>query len=144
MLTRFTRALQIHILLRCVPVGTAMLLILAALPARAQMFDPTLTVGGGIQGSYVHTEPSATGAKSTDTFALNHLRLYFSGDITKDISAMINTDYSSGTDTLQVLDAVGMYHPSSMFNIWFGRFLPPSDRADMYGPFYANQFAVYN
>ena len=75
---------------------------------------------------------------------MNHLRLYFSGDITKDISAMINTDYSSGPNTMQVLDAVGMYHPSPMFNIWFGRFLPPSDRANMYGPFYANQFAVFN
>ncbi len=31
-----------------------------------------------------------------------------------------------------------------MFNVWFGRFLPPSDRANLYGPFYANEWAVYN
>jgi hypothetical protein len=144
MLTRFIRALQFRILVRCVPACAAVFLVLSALPAMAQTFAPTLTVGGGIQGSYVHTEPSGTGANDTDTFALNHLRLYFSGDITKDISAMINTDYSSVANTMQVLDAVGMYHPSSMFNIWFGRFLPPSDRANMYGPFYSNQFAVFN
>ncbi len=29
------------------------------------------------------------------------------------------------------------------FNIWFGRFLPPSDRANLYGPFYAHEWAVY-
>jgi hypothetical protein len=30
-----------------------------------------------------------------------------------------------------------------MFNIWAGRFLPPVDRADLYGPFYADNWAVY-
>src|SRR5262245_20473014 len=93
-------------------------LLLAALPAGAQTFDPTLTVGAGIQGSYVHTEPN--GSPSTDQFQLNHLRLYFSGDITKNFSAMVNTDYSSSTDNMQVLDAVGMFHTSPKFNIWFG------------------------
>ena len=50
----------------------------------------TLTVGAGVQASYDHTEPDA--GKSDDQFALNHLRLYFSGDITKNISAMVNTE----------------------------------------------------
>ena len=27
-----------------------------------------------------------------------------------------------------------------MFNVWFGRFLPPSDRAKLYGPFYSNEW----
>ena len=30
-----------------------------------------------------------------------------------------------------------------MFNIWAGRFLPPSDRANLYGPFYAHEWDVY-
>ena len=29
------------------------------------------------------------------------------------------------------------------FNIWAGRFLPPSDRANLYGPFYAHEWGVY-
>ena len=29
------------------------------------------------------------------------------------------------------------------FNIWVGRFLPPSDRANLYGPYYAHHWAVY-
>ena len=104
-------------------------------------FEPTLTVGAGIQSSYLHTQPN--GGKALDQFALNHLRLYFSGDITKNISAMVNTDYNSVTNNMQVLDAVGEFHTSPMFNVWFGRFLPPSDRANLYGPFYANEWAVY-
>jgi hypothetical protein len=119
----------------------------AASPLWAQTFEPTLTVGGGIQTSYEHSQPE--GGNELDTFSLNHLRLYFSGDITKDISAMINTDYinstgSSTNNTMQVLDAVGEYHPSPMFNIWFGRFLPPSDRDNYTGPFYANLWAMYH
>lgn len=107
----------------------------------AQSFDPSLTVGAGIQGSYSHTE--TTGASGLDQFSLNHARLYFSGDVTKDISVMFNTDYSSGTNTMQILDAVGQFHVSPKVNIWFGRFLPPSDRANLYGPFYANEWSVY-
>ncbi len=29
------------------------------------------------------------------------------------------------------------------FNIWAGRFLPPSDRANLYGPFYSHEWSVY-
>jgi hypothetical protein len=114
---------------------------LAALPLCAQTFDPTLTVGAGIQGSYEHTEPN--GVKPVDQFALDHLRLYFSGDITKNISAMVNTDYSTANNTMQILDAAGEFHTSPMLNVWFGRFLPPSDRANLYGPFYSHEWAVF-
>ena len=109
------------------------------LPQGPRSLTPTLTVGAGIQTSYDHSEPD--GGASTRSFALNHLRLYFSGDITKNISAMFNTDYDSSSNKIGVLDAVGEFHSSPMFNIWFGRFLPPSDRANLYGPFYANEWA---
>ena len=107
----------------------------------AQDFNPSLTVGAGVQGSYSHTEN--TGAPGLDQFSLNHARLYFSGDVTKDISVMFNTDYSSTNNTMQILDAVGQFHVSPQVNVWFGRFLPPSDRANLYGPFYANEWSVY-
>jgi len=116
-------------------------LALGASPLWAQTFEPTLTVGAGIQGSYDHTQPE--GGDALDQFSLNHLRLYFSGDITKNISAMVNTDYDSSLNTMKVLDAVGEFHASPMFNIWLGRFLPPSDRANFHGPFYSNEWAVY-
>jgi hypothetical protein len=116
-------------------------LLLAASPIWAQDFDPTFSVGGGIRTSYDHTEP--TGGKDTDQFELDRARLYFSGDVTKNISVMFNTDYSSVTNSMEILDAVGEFHISPEFNIWFGRFLPPSDRANLYGPFYAHDWAVF-
>jgi len=141
MLTRYVPPVRFLVFLRGVTACLAGLLLFAASPLRAQMFEPTLTVGAGVQASYDHTEPDA--GKSDDQFALNHLRLYFSGDITKNISAMVNTEYNTGSNDIGVLDAVGMFHTSLMFNVWFGRFLPPSDRANLYGPFYANEWAVY-
>jgi hypothetical protein len=124
--------------------GLIALLLLAVSPTRAQTdaFDPSFSVGGGIQTSYHHTEP--TGAPDTDNFTLDHARLYFSGDVTKNISVMFNTDYTSGNDNMNILDAVGQFHISPKLNIWFGRFLPPSDRDNLTGPFYANEWAVYN
>ena len=148
MLKSFFRATRMFIFQRRAPAFLAGLLFLAASPLWAQMadFQPTLTVGAGIQTSYDHAQPD--GGKAVDTFGLDHLRLYFSGDITKYLSAMVNTDYIANTNgingnSLQVLDAVGQFHMSPMINIWFGRFLPPSDRANLYGPFYANEYKVY-
>ena len=121
-------------------------LILVASPLRAQTerFEPTLTVGAGIQGSLHHTETSLPGSNlGVDNFTLDHARLYFSGDITKYIGAMFNTDYNSVDDKMHILDAVGQFHLSPQFNVWFGRFLPPTDRANLYGPFYAHHWSVY-
>src|ERR1700682_1189864 len=142
MRTRFVRTVRFLIFLRCVTACLAGFLVWTASPLRAQDFEPTLTVGAGIQGSYDHTAPN--GSKALDQFSLNHLRLYFSGDITKNISAMVNTDYNNVTNNMQVLDAVGQFHISPMFNVWFGRFLPPSDRANLYGPFYSHEWAVFS
>ena len=142
MLMRFFRKARFSILLRCAPAFVAGFLMLVASPLGAQTFTPTLTVGAGIQTSYDHTEPD-TGT-SLDQFSLNHLRLYFSGDITPYLSAMVNTEYTSSSNTMGVLDAVGEFHTSPMFNVWFGRFIAPSDRANLYGPFYSNEWAVYS
>jgi hypothetical protein len=141
MLTRFFRRASFSILLRYAPAFAAGFLMFVTSPLGAQTFTPSLTVGAGIQTSYDHDNPD--GSTPTDTFALNHLRLYFSGDITNYLSAMVNTEYNTGTNNIGVLDAVGEFHTSPMFNVWFGRFLPPSDRADLYGPFYANEWAVF-
>ncbi len=61
----------------------------------------------------------------------------------KDVSVMFNTDYDSSTNKIGILDAAGQFSISPKFNVWFGRFLPPSDRANLYGPFYANEWAVF-
>ena len=57
---------------------------------------------------------------------------------------MFNTDYDSASNKIGVLDAVAEFHAVSRVNIWVGRFLQPSDRANLYGPFYSHQWGPYN
>jgi hypothetical protein len=115
-------------------------LILAPL-SRAQVTLGPVTVGAGLRTSFVNTQPD--GADSTNQFLVNDARLYFNGPVTDKIKFMFNTDYDGATDHLAVLDAVARFEFSSKFNIWAGRFLEPSDRANLYGPFYAHNWAVY-
>lgn len=121
-------------------------------PLWAQESDtPTVTVGGGLQTSFVHHEPDD--GEGTDSFRVNSLRLYVNGSTTSNIKFMINTDIQYGgslgapnpdqnTD-FHILDAVAQIELSEKFNVWVGRFLPPSDRANLTGPYYAHHWAVY-
>src|ERR1700680_4310125 len=80
---RTTRALTLQ---RCLPALFAGLLISAASPLWAQTFEPTVTVGAGIQSSYQHVDPKV--GNSLDQFSLNHARLYLSGAVIKDVGVV--------------------------------------------------------
>ena len=56
---------------------------------------------------------------------------------------MFNTEYDGASNKIGVLDAVARFEMSPKFNVWMGRFLPPSDRANLYGPYYAHHWGVY-
>jgi hypothetical protein len=56
---------------------------------------------------------------------------------------MFNTEYDGSGNHVTVLDAVARLEWSDQVNFWVGRMLPPSDRANLYGPYYANHWAVY-
>jgi len=120
--------------------------------ALADISLPPITVGAGLQTNFYDcnkgcinspgTVPS--GDSSVDGFALDSIRLYVNGAVTNQIKFTFNTEYTgSGTNTVGVLDAIGRFEFSDKFNIWAGRFLPPSDRANLYGPYYANNWAPY-
>jgi len=119
---------------------SAGLLLCSTAAAVAQTPVP-VSVGAGVQTSFVHTSPD-TGT-STDVFALNSVRLYVSGTAAPKVKFMFNTEYDGGSNKIGVLDAVARFEMSPQFNIWAGRFLPPSDRANLYGPYYAHHWAVY-
>ena len=124
-------------------VSSLMLCIGTPTPAQAQDAPlPPITVGAGVQTSFVHTEPD--GADSVDAFALNSARLYVNGPVTNTIKFMFNTEYNSVGNDVEILDAVARLEFSEKFNVWFGRFLPPSDRSNLYGPYYAHHWAVYS
>ncbi len=114
-----------------------------ALSASAQTAAPPVTLGAGLQTSFVHDEPDE--ADGTDSFVLNSVRFYVNGNATDKIKFMVNTDihYGGGTSDINILDAVARLEFSDKFNIWVGRFLPPSDRANLYGPYYSHHWSVY-
>jgi len=127
---------------RCAPAVPILLGVLSlAVPSSAQVNLGPVTVGAGLQTSFAHTDTD--GGSSTDQFMVGHARLYVSGPITEQIKFMFNTDYDSSTNKIGIMDAVGQIGINSKFNIWAGRFLPPSDRANLYGPFYSHNWAVY-
>jgi hypothetical protein len=115
--------------------------LILAPQSRAQTTLGPITVGGGLRTSFVSTIPD-TGT-TTNQFLLNDVRLYLNGPVNDWIKFMFNTDYDGATNKVGVLDAVAEIGKSPEFNIWFGRFLEPSDRANLYGPFYAHEWNVY-
>jgi hypothetical protein len=115
--------------------------LLIVTPLRAQDAPlPPVSIGAGVRTSFVHTDPASGDA--TDAFLLDSLRLYVSGAVTKQIKFMVNTEYDGGNH-IDVMDAAAQFEFSPKFNIWAGRFLPPSDRANLYGPYYAHHWAVF-
>jgi len=116
--------------------------MLAGAPLRAQDAPlPPVTVGAGVQTSFVHDVPQ--GASSTNAFVLNSVRLYVNGSAADKVKFMFNTEYDGAGNHVTVLDAVARFEMSDQLNIWVGRMLPPSDRANLYGPYYAHHWAVY-
>lgn len=109
--------------------------------AHAQVDLGPVTVGAGLRTEFDTTKPE--GSPYTNQFLLDDIRLYVNGNVTKDVKFMFNTDYDQATNKLGVLDAVARIEVSPEINFWAGRFLPPSDRANLYGPFFAHQWGVY-
>ncbi len=107
----------------------------------AEINLPPVSVGAGIRTSFAHTDPDA--GDEIDDFALNSARIYISGKATENISLMFNTEYNSDDEEMRVIDAVAQFSFSDELNIWAGRFLPPSDRANLYGPYYASHWGVF-
>lgn len=121
--------------------GTALL----TLPVSVVLADvtlPAVSVGAGVRTSFTNYNPDV--GEETSDFELNSARIYIGGKVTDQISLMFNTEYTAGSEDIAVIDAAVKFEFSDKFNIWAGRFLPPSDRANLYGPYYANHWGVYN
>jgi hypothetical protein len=128
--------------LRAAAVALAALVAARSAPLFAQDAPlPPVTIGAGLRTDVAHTAPD--GGDATDAFTLDDIRLYVSGAATKTIKFMFNTAYNANGNDVEVLDAVAQIEFSPRFNVWFGRFLPPSDRANLYGPYYAHHWSVY-
>ncbi|QVL44754.1 MAG: porin [Methylophilaceae bacterium] len=108
--------------------------------------DKSITAGFGFITSYLSQEDGApNGSDRSNDFNLNSARLYLSGSLNKYIKGMLNTERSGGGSGLQasganveVIDANVQLQITPEIAIWAGRFLPPSDRANMAGPYYSS------
>lgn len=102
--------------------------------------DKSISVGFGFITSYLSAEDgAANGDDRSNDFALNSARLYVSGSLNKYIKGMINTERSGGGQgNWEVIDANVQLQLTPEVAIWAGRFLSPSDRANMAGPYYSS------
>jgi len=117
---------------------------------------PPISVGLGLQTSIYDCQKSciyspstvSAGDSSVQGIAVDSIRLYIDGSVTNTLKLTFNTEYTgSGSgpadNRVEVMDAIGRFEYNNYFNFWAGRFLPPSDRANLYGPYYANDWAPY-
>jgi hypothetical protein len=99
--------------------------------------DKYVSVGFGMRSSFSSVEDAANDGGSSNDFNLDSARLYFSGSLNKYIKGMFNTEMNSD-ESMKVIDAAGIFQISPDIAIWAGRFLSPSSRANMAGPYYTS------
>ncbi|QDC43630.1 porin [Methylophilus medardicus] len=103
--------------------------------------DKYISAGFGFISSYNSVEDASNGGKDrSNDFTLDSARLYLSGSFNKYIKGMLNTEKSGGgsaNSNFEVIDANVQFQVTPEVAIWAGRFLSPSDRANMAGPYYS-------
>lgn len=102
----------------------------------------SVNVGMGLRTSFNTVEDAAPNRSSwSKDFNLDSFRFYLSGQLLEAVTFEFNTDYDGvGAGDIQVLDAVLKFQFNDYFNIWAGRFLPPSDRSNLSGPYFINSW----
>jgi len=104
----------------------------SAPPPKTLSFGVGVRIGGGLQTT-TDTSADTVGMKSLD------VRPYISGQVHPMLKFEGNLDLNNADNgRIHVLSAVAKFEPDELFNVWFGRFLPPSDRANLSGPYYQN------
>lgn len=102
---------------------------------------PDTTLTASLRTSFTSTSTDDPAEPSTADFALNSLSLYLNSKITENIKFSFSSEFSGQTtNNVQVQDAIAQFEYSPTMNIWAGRFLPPTDRANSYGAYFANNW----
>lgn len=98
--------------------------------------DKSVSVGFGARGSFTSAKDGAPdGSSRSNDFNLDSARLFFGASLNKTIKGMLNTEWDG--DQIRVLDVAAQFAFSPELNVWAGRLLSPSDRANMAGPYYS-------
>jgi len=100
--------------------------------------DKSISLGFGMRSSFSSVENGApNGTSRSQDFSLDSARIYLSGSLNKNIKAMFNTEKSIAGEGFQPIDANVQFELMPELTIWAGRFLSPSDRANLAGPYYS-------
>lgn len=99
--------------------------------------DRWVKIGAGLRTSITTTDDD--GATSPTDMAVNNMRFYLTAQAMKDIQFTFNTE-KDANDNIKMLDAAAKFHINDALNIWAGRVLIPTDRANLDGPFYQAAF----
>lgn len=103
--------------------------------------DKSISVGLGLRTSYTSAEDgSPSGTSRSSDFELDSVRLYVNASLNKYIKGTFNTE-KNADESIKVLDAYAQFEIMDEFNVWAGRMLPPSDRANLDGPYYLNAWS---
>ena len=125
--------------------GAAIFLFLVSLPVLAAAGakikiddDKYFQIGVGVRGSVSVVEDGATnGTSNAFNPAPENIRLYTVSQVHKNVQVEYNTELQGDGQSINLLDVV-VKLDLGVFDLWVGRQLPPSDRANMDGPFYLN------
>lgn len=97
--------------------------------------DKSISIGLGLRASLTHTEDGAPSGNDDLDINLDSMRLYLGGSLNKYVKATFNTE-KDANDDIKLLDAIARFEFDDRLNVWVGRMLPPSDRANLDGPYY--------
>jgi hypothetical protein len=111
-------------------------------------------VGAGLRTSLNSKQSAGAGGSHVTDFNVDNVRLYISGQGHPLFGFELNTDINNaqGFDVnnngfggesldaheMRILDAVIKMKLTDHMNLWAGRFLPPTDRSNLSGPFFGN------
>ena len=125
--------------------GAAIFLFLVSLPVLAAAGakikiddDKYFQIGVGVRGSVsVVVDGATNGTSNAFNPAPENIRLYTVSQVHKNVQVEYNTELQADGQSINLLDVV-VKLDLGVFDLWVGRQLPPSDRANMDGPFYLN------
>ena len=140
---------------RSLSIASALLLLCVGLPtlaiagAKIKVDDTRwFSIGLGFRSSFAVTEDGApNGSDPSSGVSFTHMRLYTAAKVHENVTLEFNTELSDSNSSgslntdqsIRVLDAVAKFSFKG-FDLWAGRFLPPSDRSNLDGPFYLNNY----
>jgi len=113
-------------------------------------WDGTLKAGAGLRFSdnYMKEENGPT-SNTYNFFNPTDMRIYLNGTAFHGIiKGTLDTEVAGGgtfvspndVTTVNLLDGIAQFEFNDKLNFWAGRFLPPTDRANLDGPFYQTPY----